>query len=171
MSLLCLWLCASENQTDSHGNISHFLVRIACVASVSVRFRSKERGRRVKDCAKNGASKKAGRGWRRRESRFPSFSSLSLLFHFLALVSDSRAAKTASFFAPKPNGNACYAGYIVRAKLRNPTQHNQPWGSYPCGKNCLTFKYKSDGTNFIHIPLYRSPQVKPDLAYHSSDRL
>ena len=62
MSLLCLWLCASENQTDSHGNISHFLVRIADVASVSVRFRSKERGRRVKDCAKNGASKKAGMG-------------------------------------------------------------------------------------------------------------
>ena len=32
---------------------------IACVASVSVRFRSKERGRRVKDRAKNGASKRA----------------------------------------------------------------------------------------------------------------
>ena len=33
---------------------------LACVASVSVRFRSKERGTRVKDCAKNGASKRAG---------------------------------------------------------------------------------------------------------------
>ena len=30
---------------------------LACVASVSVRFRSKERGTRVKDRAKNGASK------------------------------------------------------------------------------------------------------------------
>ena len=31
---------------------------LACVASVSVRFKSKERGTRVKDRAKNGASKK-----------------------------------------------------------------------------------------------------------------
>ena len=35
---------------------------LACVASVSVRFRSKERGTRVKDRAKNGVSKRAGRG-------------------------------------------------------------------------------------------------------------
>ena len=35
---------------------------LACVASVSVRFRSKELGMRVKDRAKNGASKRAGRG-------------------------------------------------------------------------------------------------------------
>ena len=42
---------------------------VACVASVSVRFRSKERGTRVKDLdrAKNGASKRAGRGWGRNE--------------------------------------------------------------------------------------------------------
>ena len=58
--------------------------KLACVASVSVGFRSKERGMRVKDCAKNGASKRAGRGWGR---KFPSFPSLSPLFHFLALVS------------------------------------------------------------------------------------
>ena len=38
---------------------------VACVASVSVRFRSKERGTRVKDRAKNVASKRAGRGWGR----------------------------------------------------------------------------------------------------------
>ena len=59
--------------------------RLACVASVSVRFRSKERGTRVKDRAKNGVSKRAGRGWGR---KFPSFPSPSptfivwLLFHF-----------------------------------------------------------------------------------------
>ena len=34
---------------------------IVCVASVSLRFRSKERGTRVKDRAKNGVSKRAGR--------------------------------------------------------------------------------------------------------------
>ena len=38
---------------------------IACVTSVSVRSRNKEWGARVKDCAKNGANKRAGRGWRR----------------------------------------------------------------------------------------------------------
>ena len=61
------------------------MYRLACVASVSVRFRSKERGTRVKDSC------------------------------FI-----SRAAKTEnpvprSFFAPKPNGNACYAGYVSTA--------------------------------------------------------
>ena len=40
---------------------------VACVASVSVRFRSKERETRVKDRAKNGASERAGRGWGRKE--------------------------------------------------------------------------------------------------------
>ena len=57
---------------------------VACVASVSVRFRSKERGTRAKNRAKNG-------------SRFI-----------------YRAAKTEnpvprSFFDPKPKGRACYA--------------------------------------------------------------
>ena len=37
--------------------------RLACVASVSVWFQSKQRGARVKDRAKNGASERAGRGW------------------------------------------------------------------------------------------------------------
>ena len=56
---------------------------LACVASVSARFRSKERATRVKERAKK---------W--------------LSFHF------SRG-QNRSFFAPKPNGNACYAGYLM----------------------------------------------------------
>ena len=40
---------------------------LACVASVSVWFRSKKRGTRVKDRAKNGARKRAGRGCGRKE--------------------------------------------------------------------------------------------------------
>ena len=55
-------------------NVTHVLWRkfltcsfIACVASVSLRFRSKERGTRVKDRAKNGTSKRAERGWGRKE--------------------------------------------------------------------------------------------------------
>ena len=39
-----------------------FGFQVACVASVSVRFRSKEWGTRVKDRAKNDASKRTGRG-------------------------------------------------------------------------------------------------------------
>ena len=35
--------------------------------------------------------------------------------------------------------------FLVRAQLCNFTQHNQPRGSYPCRKNCLTCKYISDG--------------------------
>ena len=62
---------------------------LACVASVSVWFRSKERGTRVKDRAKNVASERAGRGWGRKEgNRFlpspplsPSFI-FCLSFHF-----------------------------------------------------------------------------------------
>ena len=42
---------------------------VACVASVSVLFRSKERGARVKDQAKNGASKRGG-GWEERKETF-----------------------------------------------------------------------------------------------------
>ena len=37
--------------------------KLACVASVSVWFRSKQGGTRVKDRAKNCASERAGRGW------------------------------------------------------------------------------------------------------------
>ena len=81
--------------------------KLAWVASVSVRFRSKERGTRVKDCAKNGASKRAGRGGE--ESFLPSPPSppsfiFWLSFHF-------SGGQNWSFFAPKPNENSCYAGY------------------------------------------------------------
>ena len=41
----------------------HLSTTGTCVASVSVRFRNKERGTRAKDRAKNCASKREGRGW------------------------------------------------------------------------------------------------------------
>ena len=81
---------------------------LACVASVSVRFRSKEQGTRVKERAKNGVSKRAGRGWGRKLAPVPS-SSASLLFHFLALV---------PFFArPKPK-----VPFLGLSLLRNQTE-------------------------------------------------
>ena len=87
---------------------------LACVATVSVWFRSKERGTRVKDRAKNDANERAGRV---EEERKETVSFLRLLFPpLLFFVSRfiCRAVKTEnplpwSFFAPKPNGNACYA--------------------------------------------------------------
>ena len=58
---------------------------LTCVASVSMRFRSKEQRTRFKDRSKNGASKRAGRGWGGKEV---SFLPLPLpLFHFSVLVS------------------------------------------------------------------------------------
>ena len=47
--------------------IEHDGSHLACVASVSVRFRRKERGTRVKDREKSGASKRAGRGGEERK--------------------------------------------------------------------------------------------------------
>ena len=61
---LVLMLPLKTDLTDSSFTRSELYV--ACVASVSVRFRSKERGTRVKDRAKNGPSKRAGRGWGRK---------------------------------------------------------------------------------------------------------
>ena len=56
---------------------------LACVASVSMRFQSKKRGTRVKD----------------RQS-----------FHSSRGQTENPISQ--SFFAPKPNGNACYAGWL-----------------------------------------------------------
>ena len=53
---------------------------------------AKNEERESKTTQKNGASKRAGRG---------------LLFHF----SRGQNREPRSFFTPKPNGNACYAGY------------------------------------------------------------
>ena len=67
---------------------------LACVASVSVWFRSKERGTRVKDREKNGSSEERGGGGKERKE---TVSFLRLLFPpLLFFVSRfiSRAVKT-----------------------------------------------------------------------------
>ena len=79
---------------------------LACVASISVRFRSKERGARVKD----RESKRAGRGWRRKEGNPVSFLPLpSPLFNLLALVP----------FLPRPKPKIPFFGLSL---LRNQTE-------------------------------------------------
>ena len=50
--------CARSNLSQRRLRAS---LGLACVASVSVRFTRKERGTRVKDRKKSGASKRAGR--------------------------------------------------------------------------------------------------------------
>ena len=72
------------------GQIVAFVVVLACVVSVSVRFGSKEREMRVKDRAKN-------------KVLVPFFARPTLKIPFLVV--------SRSFFAPKPHRNACYAAY------------------------------------------------------------
>ena len=54
--------------------------------------------------------------------------------------------------------------FLVRVKFRNLTQHNQPRGSYPCGKNCLTGKYISDGQT--SYTFYSTGETRP-ITHHS----
>ena len=70
---------------------------IACVASVSVWFRSKERRR-------NGI---LGFDRARNETRAKKMKVGGGASSFIGAILDSRS----SFFAPKRHGNACYAGY------------------------------------------------------------
>ena len=51
--------------------------------------------------------------------------------------------KAAPIVAYRRSSNLSY--FLHRDKLCNLTQHNQPRESHPCGKNCLTCKYISDG--------------------------
>ena len=76
---------------------------IACVASVSVRFRSKERGTRVKHHVKNSASNP-------NHTPPPSVSFFGFRSIFCAAKTENPVPR--AFFAPKPNGNACYAALL-----------------------------------------------------------
>ena len=60
------------------------MLGIACVTSVSVQFKSKKRGTRVKDRAKNGASERAGEEVERKGRKPPP---PAPSFIFLAVVS------------------------------------------------------------------------------------
>ena len=73
------WFCCEEVHESTGGHQYHMAVKlqrckrwlssktVACLSSVSLQFRNKEGGTRVKDLAKNGAGKRAGRGWGRKE--------------------------------------------------------------------------------------------------------
>ena len=99
------------------------------VAIVSVRFRSKERGTRVKDRAKNDTSKRAERGWGRKEGNVP----LPLPPLIFWLSFHFSRGQNRSFFAPTPNGNACYAGY----GFRFPFLTSWTWSIFPVEVNVL----------------------------------
>ena len=60
---------AEQKAANKVGRVYPFHHEFACVASVSGRFRSKERGTRVKDRAKSSTSERAGRHGQNRKSR------------------------------------------------------------------------------------------------------
>ena len=84
--------------------------------------------------------------------------------HFRILISSPRCYnvfKAAPIVAYRRCNNL--SDFLVRAKLRNPTQHNQPRGSYSCGKNCLTCKCISRGqTSFT---FHSTGETRP-IAHH-----
>ena len=78
----------------------------------------------------------------------PALCSISSIIHkhFHILISYPRCYnvfKAAPIIAYRRSSNLSY--FLLRDKLGNLTQHHQPRESYPCGKNCLTCKYISDG--------------------------
>ena len=88
--------------------------KIACVASVSLRFRSKERPRNRILSFGRARNETRAKKWKcgegeRKEVSIPFFPTppRSFTYAIFRAVFDSRS----SFFAPKPHGNACYAGY------------------------------------------------------------
>ena len=103
---ILLVFCRDENLLS----IPRFKLNVACVASVSVRLTSKERGtrneeRESKTARQMAQVKERGGGGGERKETLSFFGSRFI----------SRSVKTEnplprSFFAPKPNGNTCYAG-------------------------------------------------------------
>ena len=76
-------------------------------------FWNKERGTKIKDRAKSGASKRAGRGG---EELFLSLPLPALSFfrsRSIFRVSNIENPVPQYFFVPNSNGNACYAGYRI----------------------------------------------------------
>ena len=76
-------------------------------------FRNKERRTKVKDRAKSGASKRAGRGG---EQLFLSLPLPALPFfrsRSIFRASNIENPVPRYFFVPNSNGNACYAGYRI----------------------------------------------------------
>ena len=109
----------------------NFHLFLACVESVSVRFRSKERETRVKDRAKNGASKRAGRGWGRKLRKHPP-PSRSFIFwlSFRFLRGQNRKFRSSVFLCSETKGK--------RLLLR-----------LTCFKNTVNNHYLTEGTQRI----------------------
>ena len=109
--------------TSSH-YIGSFSWRLACVASVSVWFGSKERPRnRILGFGRKRNKRRAkkwnwgeGKGEGEGEGEVSFLSSppppRSFTYAVFRAIFDYRS----SFFAPKPQGNACYAGYVAPRK-------------------------------------------------------
>ena len=85
---------------------------LACVASVSVWFRTKERPRNGILGFGRARNETRAKKWKWGEGEGPSLPR-SYTYAIFRAVFDFRS----SFFAPKPHGNACYAGYTRADKF------------------------------------------------------
>ena len=99
------WVRKKENCANSKWILT------ACVASVSVWFRSKERPRSGIFDFGHERNEISAKKWKRgegkgKEGNFAIFPTPSPRFYLRHFSSVPRS----SFFAPKPRGNACYAG-------------------------------------------------------------
>jgi len=117
---------------------------IACVASVSVRFRSKERGKRDKDRAKNGArGEGVGKKFPPFPSPTPSFLLFPLEFSFHFSRSQNRKSRSSVFL--------CFENYRKRMlRSLNPQRKISRIQKYPdtcgqCPRILLTDNIQSGG--------------------------
>ena len=117
-------ISALVSQTSFRRETSGGVAKLACVAGVSVRFRSKERGTR--NARKMAQVKERGRGGEERKET--SFTSPSPLCHFFALI---------SFLArqPRPQGFSLkkWAPFLGFSLLRNQTETLATQAIAKCG--------------------------------------
>ena len=80
---------------------------------------------------------------------------------FLSFPRCYNVFKAAPIVAYRRSSNL--SDFLVKVKLRNPTQHNQPRGAYPCGKNYLTCKYIFEGQT--SYTFHSTGETRP-IPYH-----
>ena len=114
-----IFAMCSADLNSVNGSTSQVCITLACVASVSVWFRSNERPRngilgfgRARN--ETRANKWRGGGGERRRRAVSFLSSPPSPRSFTCAISRAVLDSRSSVFAPKPHRNACYAGLSAR---------------------------------------------------------